>query len=116
MQKDDLRVVQAKKAAQILMRAYRRQKKNKKSWAQVAKQYGLSNKGRAYMIAHGKLNPNPVRDRALMRAVLRECDAVRHPKMLLRFIRKVAVPFLERHQQSRTHLYERGGKPWKGWA
>jgi len=113
MQKDDLGAVQAKKAAKVLMGAYRRQKK--KSWAAVALRYGLT-KTRCYRIAHETLRPNPATDKALMRAILRENDAVHHPKALLRAIRKIAIPFLEARMQSPTHLYTRGGKPWKGWG
>ena len=97
----------------LLRRAYRKQKR--KSWQRIAKRYGLANKARAFMIANGQLRPNPIKDACLMRAVSRELDAVQHPKAMLRFIRKVAIPFLESRQRSRTRLYLRGGKPWEGW-
>ncbi len=98
-----------KKAAKILNRAYRRQKR--KSWARVAERYGIANKGRAYLIAHGKLTPNPAKDRELMRAILRECDANRAPRKTLKLIRRIAVPFLARRQRSTRRIYAHGGRP-----
>jgi hypothetical protein len=109
---DDLETVQSKKAAKLLMGAYR--KLRVKSWAKVGERYGLT-KTRAYRIAHETLRPNAKTDVVLMRAIARECDAVKRPAMLRRFIRKIAVPFLESRQRSRTRLYARGGQPWQGW-
>jgi hypothetical protein len=103
MRKDDQSTVQASKFLQV---AYRRLK----SWSKVAKRYGLSNKARAFKIAHGTLRVNAKCDSKL----LEEMEMLR-TKNFRRFIRKVAVPFLEAHQQSPTHMYLRGGKPWKGW-
>jgi hypothetical protein len=109
MPKDDLQVILARKAAQLLNRAYRRQKR--KSWAALARRYGLGNKGRAYMIASGKLKPNPERDRVLLNAVAWEMDPRRHPSALRRLIRKIGLPFLARHQPSSTGRYGAGGRP-----
>jgi hypothetical protein len=108
MQKDDLAPVWAKKAAQVLNRAYRRLKV--KSWGKVAAKYGLS-KSKAYMIAKGQRQPNPETDAALMRAVLRESDAARAPVKTRRLIRRVALPFLEKRQRSKRGLYGAGGRP-----
>jgi len=109
MPKDDLQVVLAKKAAQLLNRAYRRQKR--KSWAALARRYELGNKGRAYMIASGKLKPNPQRDRVLLNAVAWEFDARRHPVTLRRLIRRIGLPFLAKRQPSSIGIYGAGGRP-----
>lgn len=98
----------ARKAAKILNRAYRRLKR--KSWARVAERYGLS-KAKAYEIARGRRRPNPEADRVLMRAILRESDAVRCPRKTLKLIRRIAVPFFARRQRSRRGVYARGGWP-----
>lgn len=105
----DLGAVQAEKAALVLRRAYRRLKH--KSWQRVADKYGVANKGRAYMLAHGRLTPHPVKDAALLRAVLRESDAARAPVKMRRLIRRVAVPFLEMRQRSKRGVYGAGGRP-----
>lgn len=109
MLKDDLAPTWAKKAAQVLNRAYQRQR-GKKSWARVATRYGLS-KNHCYDIAKGRRQPNPETDAALMRAVLRESDAARAPVKMRRLIRKLAVPFLEKRQRSKSGLYGAGGRP-----
>lgn len=99
----------AKKAALVLKRAYRRLKR--KSWQTVADKYEVANKGRAHMLAHGRLAPHPVKDAALLRAVIRESDTTRAPVKMRRLIRKVAVPFLEKRQRSQRGLYGSGGRP-----
>ncbi len=107
MPKDDLQAVLAKKAAQLLSRAYRRQKK--KSWAAIARRYDL-NKGLAYLIAQGKRKPN-ADNRVLLNAVAWEMDPRRRPVVLRKLIRRVGVPFLERRQTSSTGRYGAGGRP-----
>jgi len=107
--KDDLQVILAKKAAQLLNRAYRRQKR--KSWAALARRYQLGNKGRAYMIASGKLKPNPARDVALLNAVAWDMDPRRRPATLRRLINRIGLPFLARRQRSSIGIYGAGGRP-----
>ncbi len=109
MPKDDLGTVQAKQAAQLLNRAYRKQKH--KSWAALARRFELGNKGRAYMIASGKLKPNPERDRVLLNAVAWEFDARRRPVSLRRLIKRIGLPFLQRRQRSSIGIYGAGGRP-----
>lgn len=109
MPKDDPTTVQGRKAAQVLKRAYRRMRRP--SWARVAARYGLANKTRAYLIANGELQPNPQSDAALLRAVLREDDTRRRPKTMLRLIRRLAVPWLDRRQRNRAGVYGCGGRP-----
>lgn len=109
MRLDDVDDLEARKAATVLLRAYRRQRV--KSWAKVAARYGLANKARAYRIAHGTLRPTRAKDGELLRAVLRESDAVRAPKKTLRLIRKLAVPFLANRRRSRRRIYGRNGQP-----
>ena len=109
MLKDDLSPVWRKKAAQVLNRAYKRQR-GKKSWARVASRYGLT-KNHCYDIAKGRRRPNPETDAALMRAVLRESDAARAPVKMRRAIRRVALPFFEKRQRSKSGLYGAGGRP-----
>ena len=109
MPKDDLQVVLARKAAQLLNRAYRRQKR--KSWAALARRYELGNKGRAYMIASGKMKPNPERDRVLLNAVAWEFDVRRRPVSLRRLIRRIGLPFLAKRQRSSIGIYGAGGRP-----
>lgn len=104
MRKDDLTTVQARK---ILRASHKRLK----SWAKVAKRFGLANKARAFKIAEGTLRPNPDCDARL----LSEAGWFSHPARMRRFVRKIAVPFLEKRQRSRTRLYRRGGLPWQGW-
>lgn len=99
---------ESKKAALVLRRAYRRLKR--KSWQKVAERYGLANKGRAYLIAQGQLRPNPAKDAALLRAVLRESEATRAPVKMRRLIRRVAVPWLAARQVSKRRVYRAGGK------
>lgn len=104
---DTVQGLQAKQAAKLLLLAYRRQKV--KSWDKVARRYGLT-KGKAYGIAHGTRRPNPETDHILMRAIKCEFDIRRRPAAFRRFIRKVAVPFLQRRQRSRLGVYGRGGR------
>ncbi len=109
MPKDDLQGVLAKKAAQVLNRAYRRQRR--KSWAAIARRFDLDNKGRAYMIASGKLKPNPARDRVLLNAVAWELDPRRRPVALRRLIKRIGLPFLQSRQRSSIGIYGAGGRP-----
>lgn len=106
--KDGLRPGEAKKAALLLNRAYRRQKV--KSWSKVGAKYGLT-KNHCYDIAKGRRVPNPETDAVLLRAVVRESEAARAPVKMRRAIKRVAVPFLEKRQRSKRRLYGAGGVP-----
>lgn len=108
MRKDEQSIIQAKKAAQFLQGVYRRQRR--KSWSAIARRYGLSNKARAYMIANGKMKPNPVTDYELLNAVAWEMDPKRRPIALRRLIRRIGIPFLARRQRSRIGIYGAGGR------
>ena len=93
-------IVDDLKARKMLLVTYRHLK-NKGGWRAVAKRFGLSSPGRAQFMAEGK---RPICQRMK--------DVVRMTKktFMRRFIKKVAVPFLQSRTVSPTRRYLRGGR------
>lgn len=99
--KNDL---EARKARKLLRDAYRVFKpKGRGGWRAVAKRFGLNGPGQAMLMARGE---RPVCER------MREAVRMNGKRFFRGFIRKVALPFLEKRQtKSKSGCYGNGGIP-----
>jgi hypothetical protein len=89
------------KVANFVMGLYHRQRK--KSWPRVAKICQLNSGAHAQQIAKG-LRPAPPH------LIQMAANAtIKGPKSLMKKIKRVAIPFLEK-QQSDTHVYDKRGR------
>jgi hypothetical protein len=88
------------KTANFVMAVYQRQRR--KSWRRCAKVLGLNSGAQARLIALGQ-RPAPT---ALVQQSTHA--GIRNPKTLLKKIRRIALPFLEK-QQSGSRTYNKKG-------